>query len=84
MQLYFSTRQTPYTLIKDTINIFFQKKINDRIIAEFIEQNNAMFRLHGTDDENLSSMISLYNNDYEIQKIKEELENEQRTEVKNN
>lgn len=58
---------TPYTLLKDIINIFFQKKINDRIIAEFIEQNNGMFRLKGTDDENLFDMISWYNNDYKIE-----------------
>lgn len=57
---------TPYTLIKDTINLFYKKKINDRIIAEFIEQNNGMFRLHGTDDQTLFGLISWYNNNYEI------------------
>jgi len=67
---------TPYTLIKDTINIFFQKKINDRIIAEFIEQNNGMFRLHGTDNENLSNLIAWHNNDYEIPETEEESEKE--------
>ena len=58
---------TPYTLIKDTINVFFQKKINDRIITEFIEQNNGLFRLHGTDDDNLFNLISLYNNEYKTE-----------------
>ncbi|MGB3606594.1 MAG: hypothetical protein WA775_08770 [Psychroserpens sp.] len=67
---------TPYTLIKDTINIFYKKKINDRIIAEFIEQNNGMCRLHGTDDENLYNLISWHNNDYEIQETDEESETE--------
>jgi 5-methylcytosine-specific restriction endonuclease McrA len=65
---------TPYTLIKDTINLFFKKKINDRIIAEFIEQNNGMFRLHGTDDETLFGLISWHNNNYEIPE--EDIENE--------
>lgn len=67
---------TPYTLIKDTINIFFKKKIDDRIIVEFIEQNNGMFRLHGTDDESLFNLISWHNNDYKIQETEEESENE--------
>ncbi|UAB82326.1 hypothetical protein INR76_06080 [Marixanthomonas sp. SCSIO 43207] len=67
---------TPYTLIKDTINLFFKKKINDRIIAEFIEQNNGMFRLHGTDDETLFGLISWHNNDYEIPETEENNENE--------
>ncbi len=58
---------TPYTIIKDTINLFYKKKINDRIITKFIEQNNGMFRLHGTDEEYLFNLISLHNNDYEIQ-----------------
>ena len=57
---------TPYTLIKDTINLFFKKKINDRIIAEFIDQNNGMFRLHGTDEENLFNLILWHNDDYEV------------------
>jgi len=65
---------TPYTLIKDTINIFFQKKINDRIIEEFIEQNNGLFRLHGAENESLSNLISWHNNDYEIQETEEESE----------
>lgn len=67
---------TPYTLIKDTINLFFKKKINDRIIAEFIELNNGMLRLHGTDDETLFGLISWHNNDYEIPETEEENENE--------
>jgi hypothetical protein len=67
---------TPYTLIKDTINLFFRKKINDRIIAEFIEQNNGMFRLHGTDDENLFNLISWHNNDYVIPETVKENESE--------
>jgi len=67
---------TPYTLIKDIINIFYKKKINDRIIKEFIEQNNGMFRLHGTDNENLFNLISWHNNDYEIPETEEELETE--------
>jgi hypothetical protein len=58
---------TPYTIIKDTINLFYKKKINDRIITDFIEQNNGMFRLHGTDEENLFNLISSHNNDYETQ-----------------
>jgi hypothetical protein len=57
---------TPYTLIKDTINLFYKKKINDRIIAAFLEQNNGLFRLHGTEDENLFNLISWHNTDYEI------------------
>lgn len=67
---------TPYTLIKDTINLFFKKKINDRIIAKFIEQNNGMFRLHGTDDETLFGLISWHNNDYEILETDNKTENE--------
>ncbi len=68
---------TPYTIIKDTINLlFYRKKINDRIITDFIEQNNGMFRLHGTDDENLFNLISWHNNDYEIQETEEELKTE--------
>ncbi|MDY0779171.1 hypothetical protein [Tenacibaculum sp. IB213877] len=67
---------TPYTLIKDTINLFYKKKINNRIIAEFIEQNNGMFRLHGTDDETLFGLISWHNNDYEILETEEENNNE--------
>ena len=65
---------TPYTLIKDTFNIFFQKKINDRIIAEFIERNNGMFRLHGTDEENLFNLVLWHNNDYEIPETDENKE----------
>lgn len=57
---------TPYILIKDTINLFYKKKINNRIIAEFIERNNGMFRLQGTDDETLFGLISWHNNDYKI------------------
>lgn len=67
---------TPYTLIKDTINLFFKKKINDRIIEEFIEQNNGMFRLHGIDDETLFGLILWHNSDYEIPETDEEIENE--------
>lgn len=67
---------TPYTLLKDTINLFYKKKINDRIVSEFIEQNNGMFRLHGTDDETLFRLISWHNNDYEILETDEETENE--------
>lgn len=58
-------------MVKDTINLFYKKKINDRIINEFIEQNNGMLRLHGTDEEILFRLISLYNNDYEIPEIDE-------------
>jgi len=65
---------TPYILIKDTINLFFKKKISDRIINEFIEHYNGMFRLHGTDDETLFNLISLYNNDNEIEETDEENE----------
>lgn len=42
---------TPYNLAKDIINLFYQRKINNRIISEFIEYNNGIFRLYGTDDE---------------------------------
>lgn len=67
---------TPYTLIKDTINLFFKKKINDRIIAEFIEQNNGMFRLHGMDEETLFGLIAWHNNDYVIPETDEQTEKE--------
>lgn len=35
-----------------------------------------MFRLHGTDDENLFNLILLHNNDYKIQETEEVSENE--------
>jgi hypothetical protein len=63
---------TPYTLLKDTNNIFSKKKIHDRIIAEFIERNNGMFRIHGMDDETLFGLILWHNKDYEIPEIDEE------------
>lgn len=57
---------TPYTLAKNIINLFYQRKINNRIISEFIEYNNGIFRLYGTDDETVFNLISRYNdNDLE-------------------
>ena len=54
---------TPYALIKGLINmLFYQRKIHDRIITDFIEQNNGNIRLYGTNDENLFQLISKYNN----------------------
>ncbi len=57
---------TPYILINEAINIFFRKKTSDRIIAEFIVENNGVFRLLGTENEFLLNLITYYNNDYEI------------------
>lgn len=63
-------------LIKDLINIFYQKKISDRIIDDFIEQNNGPFRIHGTDEKVLFNFILNHNNNYEIPETNKVLENE--------
>ena len=53
---------TPYTLIKDSINLFFQKKISNRILNNFLEANNGLIRLRGTGEKALADLIFLHNN----------------------
>ena len=52
---------TPYTLIKDFINLFYKQKINDKIIADFIERNTGTLRLNGMDEESLYCYIENHN-----------------------
>lgn len=52
---------TPYTLIKDLINLFFADKISNRIFEEFIEANIGRIRLRGMTENALSSLINNYN-----------------------
>ena len=52
---------TPYTLIKDFINLFFTDKISNRIFEEFIEANIGRIRLRGMTENALSSLINNYN-----------------------
>ncbi|MDO3695917.1 hypothetical protein QVZ41_13785 [Wenyingzhuangia sp. chi5] len=63
---------TPYCLFKNIINSFSNEKISNNVINEFIKQNNGMFRLHGINEENISNLISLHNNNYEIPETEEE------------
>lgn len=52
---------TPYILIKDSINFFFQKKMSDRILIQFIEKNTGLIRLRGTEEKALIGLIRSHN-----------------------
>lgn len=53
---------TPITLIKDLFNLFFAKKISNRIFDEFIETNIGLIRLRGKTKEVLNNLIINHNN----------------------
>ncbi len=53
---------TPYTLIKEIINLFFYKeKISNRVLDTFIDKNNGIFRLEGTENDTLTTLIKYVN-----------------------
>ena len=53
--------QTPYTLIKEIINSFYTKKIHERVLNDFLHENNGMLRLHGKDEKSLHAIVKKYN-----------------------
>ncbi len=52
---------TPITLTKDIINVFYLKRISDRIFDEFIETNIGHIRLRGETANTLISLVENYN-----------------------
>ena len=56
--------RTPYILFKDIVNLFYQRKISDKIIDELINVNNGMLKLGGTDSEQLVELVQWHNLDY--------------------
>ena len=52
---------TPITLTKDIINLFYLKRISDRIFDEFIETNIGRIRLRGETENALTSLVKNYN-----------------------
>ncbi len=52
---------TPYIIIKDLINLFYFKKISNRIYENLIRENTGYFRLNGTEDKSLVKFLSEFN-----------------------
>lgn len=52
---------TPFTLLKDIINLFLANKISNRIFDEFIEENIGRIRLRGKTDKALTSLVNNFN-----------------------
>tara|TARA_R110000787_G_scaffold243400_3_gene349324 strand:+ start:922 stop:1560 length:639 start_codon:yes stop_codon:yes gene_type:complete len=67
---------TPYTLLKEMVNVFYQKKISDRILDSFIERHNGILRLKGTEKDELMNLVMWHNNDYYVSEEEEKEENQ--------
>jgi len=57
---------TPFTLIKEILSLSSLEEKSSEILNTFLEKNTGLIRLHGDKSENLTGLINLHNNDYEI------------------
>ncbi|WP_053990520.1 hypothetical protein [Mangrovimonas sp. TPBH4] len=52
---------TPYTLIKDITNLFFQNKKSDKMLRELIKANTGTLRSGSLDDTSLEKFVATIN-----------------------
>ena len=53
--------QTPWVIIKDSVNFIFLEKISNRIFDRVINDNTGYLRLKGTEQKTLSNLIKKIN-----------------------
>ncbi len=61
---------TPYTLIKDVINLMlYKEKISNKILNDIVEDNVGVLRIEGCGLEELNNLVLLHNTQYLEEKI---------------